>query len=458
MTAAITDARVLVVDDDPDVLSAARLLLKRRFAGVVTVNTPDAIPKLLAQPPGFDVVLLDLNFRRGDDTGAQGLEWVARLADLDPQAAIICVTAHGDIDVAVEAMRRGAVDFVIKPWENEKLIATVAAAARLRRTAEEVVEQRRRARELGGGPHAVPALDSQSPTFRAVLDIARQVAPTEATVLILGENGVGKEVLAREMHRLSARAHEPFVVVDLGAVPEPLAESELFGHRKGAFTDAKEDRAGRVAAADGGTLFMDEVANASLGLQAKLLSMLERREVLAVGDDRPRPVDVRVIAATNADAETLADPNRFRQDLRFRLNTVEIRVPPLRERREDLPALAASFAVESARKYAKPARPISQDAMDALLAHDWPGNVRALSHAVERAVILAPGDQLEAADFGAPFTPGADAVAPPSTLHAAERELIDAALRRHQGNVTRAALELGLTRTSLYRRMEKHGL
>jgi DNA-binding NtrC family response regulator len=461
--------RVAVIDDDVDVLSAARMVLKRRFATVLPSNSPAALLDAMDKEPEFDALLLDMNFRRGDDTGADGLAWIDRFLQRDPHLSIVCFTAYGDIDLAVESMRRGAVDFVIKPWENERLVATMRNAVELSRARREAGAGRERVRELTRAPGLPPTIVARSRAFQDALSLAHRVAPTDASVFILGENGVGKEVIAREIHRVSARSAEPFVAIDLGAIPEALAESELFGHRKGGFTDAKSDRAGRVAAAHGGTLFLDEIANASPGLQQKLLALLERREIIAVGDDRPRPIDVRVIAATNASREQLLAPHRFRADLLYRLNTVEIMVPPLRERREDIPAMIEQFGAEFARRYGKPTRQPDAAAMEALIRHDWPGNVRALRHAVERATILAQGNSFRPDDFAlAPRHHAAASHADPSaplpaqkptqTLEQVERDAIAAALIRHSGNASQAAADLGITRQSLYRRMSKHGL
>src|SRR5262245_36901055 len=296
------------------------MVLKRRFATVLPSNSPQALLDVMGQEPEFDALLLDMNFRRGDDSGADGLAWIDRFLERDPNLSIVCFTAYGDIDLAVESMRRGACDFVVKPWENERLVATMRSAIELCRTRRDAGAGRDRVRELARPPSAPPIV-ARSAALRQALSLAHRVAPTEASVLILGENGVGKEVVAREIHRLSNRANEPFVAIDLGALPDTLAESELFGHRKGGFTDAKTDRVGRVAAADGGTLFLDEVANASATLQQKLLTLLERREITPVGADRSRSIDVRVIAATNAGRAQLSSPQKFRADLLYRLNT-----------------------------------------------------------------------------------------------------------------------------------------
>lgn len=450
--------RIVVIDDDPSVLESARLVLKRRFATVLTAGNPAKIAELM-QECETDVVLLDMNFRRGDDHGEDGLAWIDKLLADDPSLSVVCITAYGDIDLAVESMRRGAADFVVKPWDNERLVATVRSAVELSRSRRQAGVSQDRVRALTTGP--LPnRIIARSRAFRETLEIAQRVAPSDASVLILGENGVGKEVVAREIHRLSLRAAEPFVAIDLGAIPEHLVESELFGHRKGAFTDARSDRAGRIAAAEGGTLFLDEIGNAPPALQQKLLTLLERREMTPVGSDRAMPINVRVVAATNASREHLSDPHRFRPDLYFRLNTIELTVPPLRARRDDIEPLVEQFAEEFARRYGKQVRRPDEETAALLLAYDWPGNVRALRHAIERATILATGSCFAASDFalGPVRQQSATSASEPATLEQLERQAIVAALQRHSGNTTRAASDLGVTRQALYRRMSRYGL
>jgi DNA-binding NtrC family response regulator len=457
------ESRILVVDDDRDILVAARLLLKRHFDVVVTTNQPEDIPARLAEIP-FDVVLLDMNFITGERSGREGLSWMARIHEADPDTVVVPITAYTKVDTAVEAMKLGAFDFVAKPWENEKLIATVRAAVELRRQRVEAARLREQNRELAAETSrpSDPML-GESPAMRRVFELIAKAAPTDANVLILGENGTGKELVARELHRRSRRAGGVFLSVDLGAVAESVVQSELFGHKKGAFTGASENRIGRFQAADGGTLFLDELGNVSRHLQAKLLTALERREVVPVGANAPVAIDVRVISATNLPRAELLSEATFRQDLLYRLNTVEIELPPLRERREDIPLLADHFLRLYARKYGQKVRRISEEAMAAIAGNPWPGNVRALRHALERAVILCdgetlrPGDLALAAPAGAP--PAGEArPATATTLAAIERRAIEDALARHGGNVTHAAQDLGITRTSLYRRMEKYGL
>ena len=456
---------ILVVDDDDDILTAARLLLRRRFAEVVTCRRPERIPDLMDRH-AFDAVLLDMNFGPGESSGKQGLEWLGRILGIDPDVVVIMITAHGSLDTAVEAMKRGATDFVTKPWQNEKVVATVSAGVELRRSRSETATLRKTnevLREAATGT-AGQEIIAESAAMQEVFSIVERAAPTDANVLILGENGTGKELIARRLHAMSPRSKQVFLAVDMGAISESLFESELFGHRKGAFTGANEDRLGRFQAADGGTLFLDEIGNLAPHLQAKLLSALEQRAVTPVGADRPQPFDIRVIAATNTPVEHLRDADLFRPDLLFRLNTVEITIPPLRERRDDILPIARHYAAVYARKYGKAARAFSAPAEAALLDYDWPGNVRALRHAVERAVILTSGERIEPPDLqldypGDTASPTAPTAIPTIlNLDDMEKATIERALLKHGFNISRAAAELGLTRASLYRRMEKHGI
>ena len=455
-------ANILVVDDDDDILTAARLLLRRHFDEVVTCRRPEEIPDLMAAHD-FDAVLLDMNFGPGESSGVQGLEWLERILHIDPKMCVVMITAHGSLSTAVDAMKRGAIDFVAKPWQNEKVVATVSAAAELHRSRVESESLRDANRVLVEA--AAPGdrtIIYESDAIRDVLSVVERAAPTDANVLILGENGTGKELIARELHRQSARAGNVFLAIDMGSITESLFESELFGHRKGAFTGATDDRPGRFQAANGGTLFLDEIGNLPLHLQARLLSALEQRKVMPVGADKSQDVDVRIIAATNVPAEQLRDEARFRQDLLFRLNTVEITVPPLRDRRDDILPIARHYAAVYSRKYGQPEKKFSPLAEQALMDFDWPGNVRALRHAIERAIIMTadpviePGD-LQLVDAGA--APAAPTPIPTVlNLDQMEKETIHRALVKHGFNISHAAKELGLTRASLYRRMEKHGL
>jgi DNA-binding NtrC family response regulator len=454
------DASILIVDDNEDILHAARLLLKRHFASVQTLEDPAKLAAVMRKG-GFDVLLLDMNFTAGADDGAEGLARLAEVLAIDPQAVVVMVTAHSDVELAVEAMKKGAADFVTKPWENERLLATLMAALNLRRSRLEAADLRQRNRGLAAATHVESGMIGTAPAMVKVFGAIRRTAPTDANVLILGENGTGKELVAREIHRLSRRAGEVFLRVDMGALSPQLFESELFGHRRGAFTDAKQDRTGFFRAATGGTLFLDEIGNVPLHLQSKLLTALERREVVPVGAEKPEPIDVRLICATNLGKDRLADENLFRQDLLYRINTVEITLPPLRERTEDIPLLLAHYAALYAQKYNLAPKRLSAALIDRLSAWSWPGNVRALRHAVERAVILGDGDMLDRGDFPmaeADREPPPESGGEPSRLDAVEKATILRALEKHRNNVSRAADALGLTRTSLYRRMEKYGL
>ena len=452
----------LIVDDDKDILLAARLVVAPLFAEVAIMQTPDnALALMRARQP--DVILLDANFARGATDGAEGFRCLGKLLEIDPDAAIVLITAHGGVRIAVEAMKRGATDFVSKPWANDRLLATVRNAAALCRSRRDTGASPA-IRDPGARPSETPLLGG-SPAMARVQSLIEKAGPTEANVLILGENGTGKELVARELHRHSRRAKAMMQSVDLGAIAETLFDSELFGHVKGAFTDARADRVGRIAAADGGTLFLDEVGNLPLHLQPKLLTALEQRKVTPVGAAKPIDIDVRVISATNLPPAQLGDEARFRQDLLFRLNTVEIELPPLRDRPEDVPLLLDYFLDLYARKYGKPLRTVPERVIAALAAYEWPGNVRALRHAAERAVILAEGDMFALEDF--PLSRSAGDVPPRITqtdgiadlnLDRAERGIIERALKKHGYNISNAATELGLTRGTLYRRMEKHGL
>ncbi len=449
---------VLVVDDNEDVLTAIRLLLRDVAPTVHTATSPAALPTLLRER-AYDCVLLDMNFRRDASSGREGLEWLEKIRRLDPNAVVVMITGYGDVDLAVRAMKRGAEDFITKPWSNDRLVAAVEAAVRLR-----AERDRAPAPPEPAAPEPPAAgldgLIGESDAMRAVFETVRKVAPTDANVLVLGENGTGKELVAQALHRLSRRAAGPFVPVDLGAVAPGLFESELFGHKRGAFTGAEADRAGYVEAASGGTLFLDEVGNADAAAQAKLLAVLQRREVIRVGETAGRPVDVRVVSATNAPLAQWTADGRFRQDLLFRINTVEVRLPALRDRGDDLFLLADHFLRRYAERYGRRLGGFTEAARAALRGYAWPGNVRELQHTVERAVILADGARVEPGDLQFSAAPEPQAALGGGTLdlEEIERAAVRKALSKHGGNITRAADELGLTRKSLYRRIEKYGL
>ena len=455
--------RCIVIDDDEDVLLSARLLLRDMFRSVDTYQSPaEAVAAMADRLP--DVILLDANFGRGETNSSEGLQWLGQILKVDPEAVVVMITAHGGVNIAVEAMKRGATDFVTKPWSNDRLLASVRTAASVHRSRQQASDSDRR--QSAPAPAADYAFLGRSPAMMRVFSLIEKAAPTDANVLVLGENGTGKELIARELHRRSLRAQGVLVSVDLGAVAENLFESELFGHIKGAFTDARSDRVGRFQAAEGGTLFLDEIGNLPLHLQPKILTALERRQVIPVGANKPVPIDVRVVAATNMASEQLSDERTFRQDLLFRLNTVEIELPPLRERREDILMLVRHFLAHYAARYGKPERELPADVAQALEAHDWPGNVRALRHATERAVILSDGDAFTIEDFSLPRRSVQAAPIPAQlrplgddlNLDRAERQMVEAALKKHGYNISSAATELGLSRAALYRRMEKYGL
>jgi two-component system response regulator HydG len=454
------NGKILVVDDNEDILSAAKLLLKQHVALVRTEKDPARLPALMAEE-SFDVILLDMNFAKGATGGEEGFAWLRRILAADPHAVVILITAYGDVGMAVRAIKDGATDFILKPWQNEKLLATLAAALNLRASLLEAQSLRQRQSYLSADLDR-PYRDflGDSPAMREVFATIDKVAQTEASILILGENGTGKELAAREIHRRSPRQKEIFVGVDMSAVPETLFESELFGHVKGAFTDAREDRAGRFEAASGGTLFLDEIGNLSLPLQAKILTALENRRIFRVGSNKPVSIDIRLVCATNRPIHQMVAQDRFRQDLLYRINTIEVRLPALRERREDIPLLAEHFLGAYCRKYGRPRKTFVAEALRKLEGYDWPGNVRELQHAVERAVIMSDADALRPADFL--FNAGDAALAgnasPAGRLEDMERAFVDSVLSKHGGNVSQAARELGISRAALYRRLEKHGL
>jgi DNA-binding NtrC family response regulator len=447
--------RLLVADDQPDVLEALKLLLKSEGFEVQTAASPRAVLAAV-EARDFDALLVDMNYTRDTTSGAEGLDLLSRVQALETPPPVIVMTAWGSIDGAVEAMRRGARDYVEKPWDNRRLLATLRTQVELGRAlrkSQRLEIENRTLRKEG-----LPELIAESPAMQPALRLMERVGPSDANVLILGEHGTGKEVVARWLHASSARAERPMIAVNLGGIPDGLFESELFGHVRGAFTDAKADRVGRFELADGGTLFLDEIANLPLPQQAKLLRVLETGEFERVGTSRARRADVRVIAATNADIHSEVKGGRFREDLLFRLNTVEIRLPPLRERRPDVPLLAAHFLRRYAARYRKAGEGFAPDAVELLLRHSWPGNVRELDHAVERAVLMSEAGLVRARDFGLGGGGDGAGALDQLSLEEVERVLIQKALTRAAGNVSEAAKALGLSRSALYRRLKRHGL
>ena len=452
--------KVLAIDDNEDILFALKLLLKPHVEKITTLSSPERVTELL-KVEEYDVILLDMNFTKDASSGQEGFDHLGKILEQDSQAVVIFITAYGDAEKAVKAIKAGATDFILKPWQNEKLLATVSSAMRLRKTKKEA-DKLRTSQKAISEINDEPFKDfiGASPEMEEVFATIRKVAKTDANVLILGENGTGKELVARAIYRNSVRAEEVFVSVDLGAIAETLFESELFGHVKGAFTDAKKDKPGRFEVASGGTLFLDEIGNLSLPLQAKLLTVIERREVTRVGANKASDVDVRLICATNNDVYEMVEQASFRQDLLYRVNTVEIHIPPLRERTGDISLLAEHFLKIYSRKYKKKINRISPQAHRKLNMYSWPGNVRELQHALERAVIMSESPVLEPDDFmlAQPRKKQGELEIDSYNLDDIERKIILKVLKQHQGNITKAAKELGLTRTSLYRRMEKYEL
>jgi DNA-binding NtrC family response regulator len=454
----IKSSNILVVDDDTDVLYTAKLILRDLVAKVDTLSRPAYIPDCM-RACRYDLILLDMNFSRGITTGQEGLEWLKKILEIDRETRVIATTAYGEIDLAVQAMKTGASDFILKPWNKEQLIASVRNS--FGRPDQERVDKHSPG-QSGRNPRQAkyPVVTSNSPVMLKVLETIETVAPTDANVLILGENGTGKEVVAWSLHSKSARTDKAFVHVDLGAIPETLFEAELFGHTKGAFTDAKEERAGRFEAASGGTLFLDEVGNMSLPMQAKLLTAVQSREIIKIGSNRPIPVNVRLISATNMPLYKMADSFEFRQDLLYRLNTVEIVVPPLRERKEDIPLLTDYFIGVFSEQYGKNGLVVKRETRELLGKYHWPGNIRELAHSVERAVILNRTGELKPDDFvlKQKEQPKLEQESPILKVEDYEKLAITNALARNGGNLSRAADDLGVARTTLYRKIAYFGI
>lgn len=450
------DKKILIIDDDTDVLGTARMFLKQFFSQVDTEQNPANINSIVSRGD-YQVILLDMNFRRGEHDGREGLYWLERIHTIAPQTAVVLITAYGDIELAVEAMKQGAADFVLKPWKNSKLLDAIHKALAKGGQGKPI---KNKSESL-----QAPQIIGESPPMQKVYEMIERVAGTDANVLILGENGTGKEVVARSLHLKSGRRKGPFVKVDMGAITTSLMESELFGHQKGAFTDAYQDKPGKFELAGGGTLFLDEIGNLALPQQAKLLNVLQNRKVSRVGSNEEISLNIRLICATNMPLYEMIErkDDGFRQDLLYRINTVEILVPPLRERKDDLSLLVEHFLDIYGEKYNKPGRQLSKSALKKLEHYHWPGNVRELQHAVERAVILSQEDTLQPEDFS--FNESAVNMHQHKTdedelltLDENEKLFIQRALERNQGNVTHTAKELGLTRTALYRRLDKYGL
>ena len=454
MTADI-QPRVLIADDQADVLEALRMLLKSEGYRIDSAGSPAGVIDAV-ETRDFDSVLIDLNYARDTTSGEEGLDLLSTLQTHDPTLPVIVMTAWGSVDVAVEAMRRGARDFIQKPWDNPRVLAIIRTQVELARALRR--QQRLEAENRALKPDAGPLLIAEAASMRPVLEIVQRVGPSDANVLITGENGTGKGTIAQAIHAASPRAGRGLVTVNAAGLSEGIFESELFGHVKGAFTDAKTDRVGRFELADGGTLFLDEIANVPLNLQPKLLRVLETGEFERVGSSRTRKVNVRILSATNARLSEEVAAGRFRQDLLFRLNTIEVQLPPLRGRREDIPALAAHFLRQHARRYRKTLTGFEPAAMQALLNHPWPGNIRELDHAVERGVLMAERSLVRTADLGLRVDRDGGSRVEDMSLEEVEGFLIRKAMSRHEGNVSQAAKALGLSRSALYRRLQHYGL
>jgi len=453
--------KILIVDDNEDLLKAARIFLKRHLKQIDLEKNPEAIPNLINNEK-YDVILLDMNFTKDVSSGKEGFYWLDKILQIDPTTVVVLITAYGDVQMAVKAIKAGATDFVLKPWENERLLATIYSSMKLRESRNEVEDLKKKQQKLNDQlNHQFYDLIGQSDAIRKVFDTIDRVADTDANVLILGENGTGKELVARAIHKSSSRNVQSFVSVDLGSISETLFESELFGHVKGAFTDAKENREGRFETAHNGTLFLDEIGNLSSPLQAKLLAALQNRLITPVGSNKSRHIDIRLICATNMPIYDLVKENKFRQDLLYRINTIEVQLPPLRDRIEDIPLLATHFLKTYSRKYKKNVLKLSDGAFSRMTKYHWPGNIRELQHAIERAVIMSGSSILQPEDLNLTRMQDKDEnniMLDQYHLEEVEKILIRKVLKKYNGNITMAAGELGLTRSSLYRRLEKYGI
>lgn len=454
--------RILAIDDNEDILFALKLLLRSHVEVIETLTGPEMIPEMMKKE-AWDVILLDMNFTKDAISGQEGFDSLKVILEHDPNAVVVFITAYGDAEKAVKAIKAGATDFILKPWQNEKILATINSAISLRRSRLQTESLRRKQQEISAVlDQPFTEFIGQSQEMQEVFTTIKKVASTDANVLILGENGTGKELVARALYRNSLRKKEVFISVDLGSIAETLFESELFGHEKGAFTDAHKMKQGRFEIASGGTLFLDEIGNLTYPLQSKLLTVIERREVIRVGATKSLPVDVRLITATNNNIHDEVSKGNFRQDLLYRINTVEIHLPPLRDRSGDVALLSEHFLKIYSKKYRKPIRNIQSSAIKKLNQYQWPGNVRELQHSIERAVIMCDGSSLGSEDFilsAEKRNGGGGGVDFDSyNLDDIEKAIINKVMKQNQGNVTQAATQLGLTRTSLYRRMEKHGL
>ncbi len=450
--------KILIIDDDRDILLTARIVLKKQFGNIQTETDPGRIiPRLMEN--SFDVILLDMNFSAGATSGREGMKWLREILKAEPSAHVVMMTAYGDIDLAVKAMQEGASDFVVKPWDNQKLLATIVNVYRLHQSEKKIHELRKKQDLLRRDmDQEFSEIIGSSDRMKQVLDTVNKVAQTDANVLILGENGTGKELIARALHRASTRSEEIFVSVDLGAIPETLFESELFGHVRGAFTDAREDRNGRFEVASGGTLFLDEIGNLSFPLQAKLLSAIQNRVINRVGSSRETPIDIRLVSATNMPLYKMVQEKSFREDLLYRINTVEIKIPSLRERQADIPLLADHFTELFARKYNKEGIRLKNEAYQKLGDYPWPGNIRELQHVIERAIILSDSEILKPSDLLIRQHAGSTSLSTGFRMEEVEKETIRQALEKYRYNISKTSEELGMARTTLYRKITKYGI
>jgi DNA-binding NtrC family response regulator len=449
---------ILIVDDSKSVLSALELLFNGHYQKVKTLSSPNQLLTELGRHR-YDLLLLDMNFSAGINTGNEGLYWLQRVIDKFPDIGVVMITAYGDIELAVKAVRMGAFDFVTKPWENDKMLAVVESACRLTVSRHNASVKQGRDEQLSFGNKFQDVFNGVSASWKKVMTIVEKVASTDANILITGENGTGKEIVASEIHRLSLRKGQQLVSVDMGSIVETLFESELFGHKKGAFTDAVCDRTGKIQEADGGTLFLDEIGNLPLSMQAKLLTVLQNRAVTRLGENIPISVNVRLICATNSNLVQRVEKGTFREDLLYRINTIHVELPPLRERKDDIPGLADFFLQKYTEKYSKQGMVFSEPALSILSEYNWPGNVRELQHAVEKAVILCDGNTICPLDFMFPrFDIDSGNVAYGGTLEDMEKKLIADAILRFEGNMTSVATQLGITRQTLYNKIKKYGL
>jgi DNA-binding NtrC family response regulator len=450
---------LLIVDDNKSVISALEMMLQYEVEKLITINTPKRIHEVLEQNE-IDIVLLDMNFQAGVNSGNEGLFWMKEILKHDPNISVVMITAYGDVELAVKALREGAIDFILKPWDNEKLLATINAAWKLRSSRKEALllknDNQFLKKEIKRGEEKIVL--GASPTMINVMNIVRKVAATDANVLITGENGTGKELVAREIHNQSKRSNELMVTVDMGSITETLFESEMFGHVKGAFTDAKEDRSGKFEIAQKGTLFLDEIGNLSLQSQAKLLSALQNRYIVRIGSNRQIPVDIRLICATNCILSARVNEGLFREDLLYRINTIQIEVPPLRDRVDDIPVLAFHFLRLYCEKYNKPGKKINTQALEKLSNYQWPGNIREMQHSIEKAVILSDSSVLGPSDFSFNAASKGSADNDNITLEEMEKKLIAESIRKHDNNLSVVASRLGITRQTLYNKLKKYDL